>query len=243
MDNKMNDIEEFLYNSNDDYFNKCFHIMKPEDLDSFIEKKNKLNLCSFCKKKDGNKKCPCYSKKYCSIECQQNDWKSHKPICKQIRNKINDSLDNALYFKNRLQKMFPDKKVLDFSDKSGSKIYKKIRNLKTPNKIICVCKNNKNQSIFNTYNIKENYLAFHMSDYVYVSNKSQMNHNFFRVFSNKKDIALSCNICKKQVLKLSKVSIKENNNSETLLSVCKSCNSDIINKNYKNLKKKMFKNN
>ena len=53
------------------------------DYDSFKEPIKMF--CTFCKKqKESMKKCSrCKLNRYCSRECQKNDWKEHKTICKE----------------------------------------------------------------------------------------------------------------------------------------------------------------
>jgi hypothetical protein len=68
---------------------------KKEILDWFkkkgfaIDNEHKHNenhtLCKVCRKQGKMKKCStCLQAYYCSIECQQNDWKKHKKSCKKI---------------------------------------------------------------------------------------------------------------------------------------------------------------
>lgn len=46
------------------------------------------NVCGLTQKMDGNKLMNCGNcrlVKYCSVQCQKKDWKSHKPVCLSAR--------------------------------------------------------------------------------------------------------------------------------------------------------------
>mmetsp|Transcript_25864 Transcript_25864/g.103353 ORF Transcript_25864/g.103353 Transcript_25864/m.103353 type:complete len:201 (-) Transcript_25864:163-765(-) len=48
------------------------------------------------KQREGTKRCKCKAVAYCSKECQQEDWKSHKAVCKYARkSKTSNVVDQA----------------------------------------------------------------------------------------------------------------------------------------------------
>jgi hypothetical protein len=52
-------------------------------------------FCNFCGSK-AKFACPCLRLRYCSKECQRKDWKSHKTLCKDIRQNIKTkAVDNT----------------------------------------------------------------------------------------------------------------------------------------------------
>ena len=59
--------------------------LTPEIMEEFVERIEKEQGCESCGKKSVSlKKCSrCKKVKYCSVECQTKDWKSHKIGCKK----------------------------------------------------------------------------------------------------------------------------------------------------------------
>jgi len=54
-----------------------------------VLKQASQRICNGCGQNDVDVKvCPCKSVCYCSTECQSQQWKLHKPICKALREKV-----------------------------------------------------------------------------------------------------------------------------------------------------------
>ena len=103
-------------------------------------------LCCFCSIKEGKYKCSsCKSAFYCSKECQTNDWKKHKNMCKflikdikkvlceyspKIENIINTN-KHSIFAELRKNKFNPNNSflfinsIIDITDDLSS--YKKVR--------------------------------------------------------------------------------------------------------------------
>ena len=59
---------------------------KYTEMEKSILSSMKRKICETCKKEPVNSKCGiCGVVYYCNRECQKNDWKVHKPICKTLR--------------------------------------------------------------------------------------------------------------------------------------------------------------
>ena len=55
-------------------------------------------LCNYCKRSsERTKQCKCVHIRYCSIDCQTNDWKKHKKVCKiMTQRKGHQSFENKV---------------------------------------------------------------------------------------------------------------------------------------------------